>query len=164
METGAADVHKNTFKAMTGKKTDDARERLKRLSREESSLREQLNSRKDKLARLRKEIEKNEAFLDKIKDSLRTLEASTEGKLLEKEANLCRLLRMQTRMRWYKLIREKRYKVRPINQDEVLASDPIALADQNQALAEGISALADNFPQLKMNLKSISCIVKADEV
>ncbi len=154
-----------TRRTLNNKKADDLTDKVRRLGKEELVLKDQLKARKERLSHLQRELAKNEAFLDKIKSSIKTLEEQTEEKMTEKELNLCRLLRMQTRMRWYRLVKDKRYRIKSAQPDDKAAQllmDPLALSEQNQTLCEAINAVSEDFPHYKTSLRRIACLLQAD--
>ncbi len=145
-------------KTLTRKKVDDLKNKIKKLSRTEAYLKEQIKQRSEKLKSLQRDLDKNQAFLVKIKSSIEALESETETRLNERDLNSAHLVQLQTRAKWYRLIKEKRYRL--VIRDEGGGSgmsDLGVLMQQNIELKEALEELENEHVHLKPSIRKIKC-------
>ena len=84
-------------KSMENKRRDDARNRLKKLARDEKAMRREVDLRAAKDDEVAAEAERKAAFLAKINEGIRGLEAKIDECNENKDANLALILELQTR-------------------------------------------------------------------
>ena len=83
----------------------------------------------------------------------------------EKTLNLNRLLRLQTRAKWYRMIKEKRYRLASRDGegggtgDSNVAEGLAELSDKNTQLAEEIRKLETEFPRMRQSLRAVAAQV-----
>ena len=82
---------------MENKRRDDARNRLKKLARDERAMRREVEQRATKDSEVAAEAERKAAFLAKINEGIRGLEAKIAECNENKDANLTLILELQTR-------------------------------------------------------------------
>ena len=84
-------------KSMQNKRRDDERNRLKKLARDEKAMRREVDLRAAKDDEVAAEAERKAAFLAKINEGIRGLEAKIDEFNDNKDANLALILELQTR-------------------------------------------------------------------
>ena len=82
---------------MENKRRDDARNRLKKLARDERAMRREVEQHAAKDSEVAAEAERKAAFLAKINEGIRGLEAKIDECNENKDANLALILELQTR-------------------------------------------------------------------
>ena len=82
---------------MENKRRDDAKNKLKKLSREERALRREVEQRAVREGEVAAEAERKAAFLAKIREGIRGLEEKIEECNETKDSNLTLILELQTR-------------------------------------------------------------------
>ena len=85
--------------------------------------------------------------------------AKIDEKRSSKDVKLNMVLHLQTRARWYRAIKEKKY--RPAHRDEAQTATELSHTQaQNDELKNILKILMDEFPHLKRNItKAINMIV-----
>ena len=84
-------------KSMQNKRRDDARNKLKKLSRDERAMRRQVDQRVARDREVAAEAERRAAFLAKIKEGICGLEEKIDECNENKDTNLALILDLQTR-------------------------------------------------------------------
>ena len=82
---------------MENKRRDDAKNKLKKLSREERAMRREVEQRAAREGEVAAEAERKAAFLAKIREGIRGLEVKIEECNENKDSNLTLILELQTR-------------------------------------------------------------------
>ena len=82
---------------MENKRRDDAKNKLKKLSREERAMRREVEQRAARESEVAAEAERKAAFLAKIREGIRAIEEKIEECNENKDSNLTLILELQTR-------------------------------------------------------------------
>ena len=82
---------------MENKRRDDAKNKLRKLSREERAMRHEVEQRAAREGEVAAEAERKAAFLVKIREGIRGLEERVEECNENKDSNLTLILELQTR-------------------------------------------------------------------
>ena len=82
---------------MENKRRDDAKNKLRKLSREERAMRREVEQRAAREGEVAAEAERKAAFLAKIREGIRGLEERVEECNENKDSNLTLILELQTR-------------------------------------------------------------------
>jgi chromosome segregation ATPase len=84
-------------KTMQNKKVQDLKMKLKKMKREETELKRDLQAQSDQEKQLDQELGRNSAFLDKIQESILEMEAQIEDGHRIRDTKLALILQLQTR-------------------------------------------------------------------
>ena len=142
------------IKSMEGRKTEELKLKLKKLQKQEQMFKGQLDQAKEKDNISKKELVKGQAFLKKIKESIVEMEMRERELVEEKNKNLALTVQLQTRGKWYKSIKDKRYRL-AIRDEDNGESELIQLQKQNESIKGAISELEQEFPNLQECLRKI---------
>ena len=119
--------------------------------KEETAIRRHLNARKDQCDSIKQQYGIKQALLNQLQHSYAELLDQIDQKWVSKDVKLNMILHLQTRARWYKAIKDKKY--RPSHRDEAASAAELShVQAQNDELRNILKILMDEFPRLKRNI------------
>ena len=119
--------------------------------KEETAIKRHLNARKDQCDSVKQQYGIKQALLNQLQHSYAELLDQIDQKWVSKDVKLNMILHLQTRARWYKAIKDKKY--RPSHRDEAASAAELShVQAQNDELRNILKILMDEFPRLKRNI------------
>ena len=119
--------------------------------KEETAIKRHLNARKDQCDSIKQQYGIKQALLNQLQHSYAELLDQIDQKWVSKDVKLNMILHLQTRARWYKAIKDKKY--RPSHRDEAASAAELShVQAQNDELRNILKILMDEFPRLKRNI------------
>ena len=103
-------------KSMMAKKVEDMNFKLKRMTREETSLTKRVESANGECSQARGDFEAKRSIFEALRTEILGKMQLADQRRSLKDAKLNVILHLQNRARWYRAIKAKRY--RPTNRDE----------------------------------------------
>ena len=121
------------------------------MAKEETAIKRHLNARKDQCDSIKQQYGIKQALLNQLQHSYAELLDQIDQKWVSKDVKLNMILHLQTRARWYKAIKDKKY--RPSHRDEAASAAELShVQAQNDELRNILKLLMDEFPRLKRNI------------
>ena len=121
------------------------------MAKEETAIKRHLNARKDQCDSIKQQYGIKQALLNQLQHSYAELLDQIDQKWVSKDVKLNMILHLQTRARWYKAIKDKKY--RPSHRDEAASAAELShVQAQNDELRNILKILMDEFPRLKRNI------------
>ena len=121
------------------------------MAKEETAIKRHLNARKDQCDSIKQQYGIKQALLNQLQQSYVELLDQIDQKWVSKDVKLNMILHLQTRARWYKAIKDKKY--RPSHRDEAASAAELShVQAQNDELRNILKILMDEFPRLKRNI------------
>ena len=147
------------MKSLLTKKIEDLNFKLKRMGKEENSLQNKVNKANNECQVTQVEFENRQMDFEQLRTEILHKVQEEEEKRNLKDTKLNMILHLQTRARWYRAIKVKRY--RASNRDESQGATELThVLAQNQELKAIINQLTMQFPHLRKNItKAINMLV-----
>ena len=121
------------------------------MAKEETAIKRHLNARKDQCDSIKQQYGIKQTLLNQLQHSYAELLDQIDQKWVSKDVKLNMILHLQTRARWYKAIKDKKY--RPSHRDEAASAAELShVQAQNDELRNILKILMDEFPRLKRNI------------
>ena len=117
-----------------------------------------LTTRKEHLESIKHQFGTKQILLTELQQNFYDLIEKIDQKWIAKDVKLNMILHLQTRARWYKAIKEKKY--RPSHRDEAQSAAELShVQAQNDELRNILKILMDEFPRLKRNISKAKNMV-----
>ena len=121
------------------------------MAKEENVIKRHLNTRKEQCDSIKQQYGIKQTLLNQLQHSYAELLEQIDQKWVSKDVKLNMILHLQTRARWYKAIKDKKY--RPSHRDEAASAAELShVQAQNDELRNILKILMDEFPRLKRNI------------
>ena len=121
------------------------------MAKEENAIKRHLNARKEQCDSIKQQYGIKQTLLNQLQHSYAELLDQIDQKWVSKDVKLNMILHLQTRARWYKAIKDKKY--RPSHRDEAASAAELShVQAQNDELRNILKILMDEFPRLKRNI------------
>ena len=131
------------------------RNKLKKLAREEKEIASEIAQSEAKENELENELDRKQDLLRQLHDKSEELNAKLDSFLTKREHKMSELLSLQTRAKWYRSVKVKKYRMSVENDDAAL-NEIIQLREQNTEIKKIMVKLQDDYPHYRRNiLKSI---------
>lgn len=141
-------------KSMMNKKIEDLKAKLKKVHKEEHALKQLCTSKQNRHENLEKELDRRRALLKSIRETSEEISREIEAHHDLKDTKLAQILQFQTRSKWYRSVKERKYKMHS-KSDEKFQDELEQLQEQNESLKKSVEELEQEFPYLKTNLKRL---------
>ena len=139
------------IKSLLTKKIEDLNFKLKRMTKEETNIQKKLTLAKEDNDLLKQENEKKQMAFEQMRSLIIQKMQEADLKRNHKDLKLNQILRLQTRAKWYRAIKVKRY--RPTNRDEAQsATELTSVLAQNEDLKGAVAMLIQSCPDLRKNI------------
>ena len=124
---------------------------LKKMVKEETAIKRHLSTRRDHCNSIKQQYGIKQTLLNQLQQSYGDLLDQIDQKWVSKDVKLNMILHLQTRARWYKAIKDKKY--RPSHRDEAASAAELShVQAQNDELRNILKILMEEFPRLKRNI------------
>ena len=150
-----------TTRVLVNRKIDDLRNKLKKLAREEKELTVLISEQEIKETHVRNQLGGKQIMLQNLHSKSKELNAQIEKYLYRKEAKMVEILGLQTRAKWYRAIKAKKYKMSVENDDAAL-NEIVQLREQNGDIKKLLERLLQDYPFYKRNLQKAIVTVSSE--
>ena len=141
-----------TTRVLVNRKIDDLRNKLKKLAREEKELTVLIASTELTENHVQNELGAKQKLLQNLHGKSKELNIQIEKYLYRKESKMVEILGLQTRAKWYRSIKTKKYKMSVENDDAAL-NEIVQLREQNSDIKKLLNGLLHEYPFYKRNLQ-----------
>ena len=150
--THRASQRPQTTRVLVHRKIDDLRARLKKLAREEKELTVMISQSEDRESHLVSQLEEKQRLLEDLQQKSQDLNNLILKYIHGKERKMVEILTLQTRAKWYRAVKTKKYKM-SVENDDMALNEIVALRDQNSEIRKIIDMLNQDYPFYKRNLQ-----------
>ena len=124
---------------------------MRKLTKEETAIKRQLAVSQGRCESVRTQFGTKQALLIQLQQNIFDVGEKIDLKWSQKDVKLNTILHLQTRARWYKAIKDKKY--RPAHRDEGQSATELSHTQaQNEEMRNVLNILMDEFPHLKRNI------------
>ena len=124
---------------------------LKKMTKEENAIKRHLLTRTNQCNSIKQQLITKQTSLSQLQQTFVGLLEQIDQKWVSKDVKLNMILHLQTRARWYKAIKDKKY--RSAHRDEAQSAAELShVQAQNDELRNVLKLLMDEFPRLKRNI------------
>ena len=141
-----------TTRILVTRKIDDMRNKLKKLAREEKDLAAEIAQNEAKENELEIELDRKQDLIRQLHHKSEELNAKLDSFLTKREIKMNELLALQTRAKWYRSIKVKKYKM-SVENDDVALNEIIQLREQNADIKKLMAKLQEEYPYYKRSIQ-----------
>ena len=121
------------------------------MAKEENAIKRHLVARSEHCNSIKEQFGIKQTLLTQLQRNYVDLLEQIDQKWVSKDVKLNMILHLQTRARWYKSIKDKKY--RPSHRDEAQSAAELShVQAQNDELRNILKLLMEEFPRLKRNI------------
>ena len=128
------------------------RNKLKKLAREEKDLASEIAQNEAKENELETELDRKQDLIRQLHQKSEELNAKLDSFLTKREIKMNELLALQTRAKWYRSIKVKKYKM-SVENDDVALNEIIQLREQNSDIKKLMVKLQEEYPYYKRSIQ-----------
>ena len=134
------------------RKIDDLRNKLKKFAREEKEVTALIGECEASENHVQNQLNLKQKIFRELQQKSIDLGLQMEKFLYRKEIKMIQILTLQTRAKWYKAIKNKKYKMSVENDDAAL-NETAQIREQNHELKRLLGGLLEEFPFYKRNIQ-----------
>ena len=128
------------------------RSKLKKLTREEKELTVLISQSEDREHQLEGQLEDKQSMLQTLQQKTEELNNLILKYIHAKEGKMVEILTLQTRAKWYRSVKAKKYKM-SVENDDMALQEIVVLRDQNLEIKKILNLLNQDYPFYKRNLQ-----------
>lgn len=150
-----------TTRVLIARKIDDLRNKLKKLNREEKELTAVIQETEARETVLDTNLDAKQEVLKKLHDKSQELHLAIEKYTAKKESKMVQILTLQTRAKWYRAIKAKKYRM-SVESENAALSEIAQLREQNEDIKKLLFYLQEEYPYYKKALHRALITLVAD--